>query len=89
MLDIQGQSRPTSKTQKDIGCDEYSIGTATNHPLKRSDVGPSYILTARLRSGIAVVQNENIVVFPNPTNGLFYIYAETNILDIARIYKEK
>ena len=43
MLDIEGQPRPADKTQKDIGCDEFSTYKATNHPLKKSEAGPSYL----------------------------------------------
>jgi len=43
MLDIQGQERPADKTKKDIGCDEFSNGKITNHPLKKSEVGPAYL----------------------------------------------
>ena len=43
MLDIQGQARDADKSKKDIGCDEYSNGTISNHPLKKTEVGPSYL----------------------------------------------
>ncbi len=43
LSDISGQSRPNSATSKDIGSDEYSTGTTTNHPLLVSEVGPSYL----------------------------------------------
>ncbi len=43
MLDIEGQPRPLDKTQKDIGCDEFSIDKTTNHPLKKSEAGPAYL----------------------------------------------
>lgn len=43
MLDIQGQSRTADKSKKDIGCDEYSNAAISNHPLKKSEVGPSYL----------------------------------------------
>jgi len=43
LLDFEGQSRPTDKTLKDIGCDEYTTGTIINHPLVLTDVGPSYL----------------------------------------------
>jgi hypothetical protein len=44
LLDISGQSRPTTLTLKDVGCDEYNTtSTVTNRPLKLSDVGPSYL----------------------------------------------
>jgi len=45
MLDIEGQERSANKTKKDIGCDEFSKGKITNHPLKKSEVGPSYLTT--------------------------------------------
>ncbi|MDP2886171.1 MAG: chondroitinase-B domain-containing protein [Ignavibacteria bacterium] len=44
LLDISGQSRPTTLTLKDVGCDEYNTtSTVTNRPLTLSDVGPSYL----------------------------------------------
>jgi len=43
ILDIQGQERSADKTKRDIGCDEFSNGKITNHPLKKSEVGPSYL----------------------------------------------
>ena len=45
LLDIEGQARPADKKQKDIGCDEFASGKVINHPLKRTEVGPSYLLT--------------------------------------------
>lgn len=42
-LDISGQSRPLTKTEKDAGCDEFTNGSTTNHPLVLSEVGPSYL----------------------------------------------
>ena len=43
-LDIQGQYRPASRTQKDVGCEEYNAaGTVLNKPLTISNVGPSYL----------------------------------------------
>lgn len=43
LLDIEGQPRPTDKAKNDIDCDEFLTGKTTNRPLKRSDVGPSYL----------------------------------------------
>jgi hypothetical protein len=43
LLDVSGQTRPASKSLKDVGCDEYTTGSITNRPLKISDVGPSYL----------------------------------------------
>ena len=42
-LDVSGQARPTSVTLKDVGCDEYTTGATTNHPLVLSEVGPTYL----------------------------------------------
>lgn len=42
-LDIEGQTRPTDATSKNIGCDQFTTGTIMNHPLTRSEVGPSYL----------------------------------------------
>ena len=39
-LDISGQARVGIK---DVGCDEFTTGTTTNHPLALSEVGPSYL----------------------------------------------
>ena len=43
LLDISGQARPATVTLKDVGCDEYTTGTTTNHPLALSEVGPSFL----------------------------------------------
>ncbi len=43
LLDISGQPRPVLKSDKDIGCDEFTTGNTTNHPLVLSEVGPSYL----------------------------------------------
>ena len=79
LWDIEGQSRPTNQTQKDIGCDEYSTGAVTNHPLLSSDAGPSYLMTPTLSYDIILGKKENIEVFPNPTNGIFYVTTGTKI----------
>jgi hypothetical protein len=43
LLDISGQTRPATVVLKDVGCDEYTTGTTTNHPLALSEVGPSFL----------------------------------------------
>jgi hypothetical protein len=43
LFDISGQARPLSVTLKDVGCDESTTGTITNHPLILTEVGPSYL----------------------------------------------
>ncbi len=45
LLDINKDARPSDKASKDVGCDEYSTATSTNHPLSLSEVGPSYLVT--------------------------------------------
>jgi hypothetical protein len=42
-FDIVGRPRPASKTLKDVGCVEHTVGKSTNHPLTLSEVGPSYL----------------------------------------------
>jgi regulation of enolase protein 1 (concanavalin A-like superfamily) len=43
MLDANGRTRPVDRTQKDVGCVEYTTGTITNRPLTLAVVGPSYL----------------------------------------------
>ena len=43
LLDISGQPRPSTRTSKDVGCDQYTAGTTLNRPLTLADVGPSYL----------------------------------------------
>jgi len=43
LLDISGQARPATVNLKDVGCDEYTTGTTTNHPLALNEVGPSFL----------------------------------------------
>ena len=42
-LDIQGQSRPSSTTLKDVGSDEFKTGSVINHPLQLCETGPFYL----------------------------------------------
>ncbi len=47
LLDIKGQNRPVSRILKDVGCDQFNAtATVINHPMKLSDVGPSYLQTS-------------------------------------------
>lgn len=43
LFDISGQTRPATRTLKDVGCDEYAVGGTVNRPLTLADVGPSYL----------------------------------------------
>ncbi|HAP35274.1 MAG TPA: hypothetical protein DCQ28_04780 [Bacteroidetes bacterium] len=65
LFDISGQSRPATVTQKDIGCDEYTTGSTTNHPLVLSEVGPFYLggpnpLPVELQSFTATIHRGNV-----------------------------
>ncbi len=61
MFDISGQSRPATAAQKDVGCDEFTTGPTTNHPLVVTEVGPFYLggplLPIRLISFGVITQN--------------------------------
>ena len=68
LFDGSGKSRPTTITLKDVGSDEFTTGTTTNHPLTVSEVGPSYLGGPSL----SVSTNEKfdtqnaIAIFPSP-----------------------
>jgi hypothetical protein len=64
LFDISGQARPTTVTLKDVGCDEYTTGTTSNHPLNLSEVGPSYLVT--LATDTHDLSTTKTNVFPNP-----------------------
>ena len=64
LFDISGQARPSTVTLKDVGCDEYTIGTTTNHPLTLAEVGPSYLLVPLANT--IDLSLEKTIIFPNP-----------------------
>jgi hypothetical protein len=51
-------------TSKDVGCDEYTTGTTTNHPLTLAEVGPSYLLVPLANT--IDLSDKKASVFPNP-----------------------
>ena len=63
-LDISGQMRDLLVTSKDVGCDEYTTGTTTNHPLTLAEVGPSYLLVPLANT--IDLSDKKASVFPNP-----------------------
>ncbi len=72
LFDISGQSRPSTVTSKDVGCDEYyTTGTTTNHPLTLSEVGPSYLMV--LSANAFDLSDKKVIVFPNPVKNNFTI----------------
>ena len=64
MFDISGQARPSTVTLKDVGCDEYTTGTTSNHPLTLEEVGPSYLLVPLANT--INLSDEKTIIFPNP-----------------------
>ena len=66
LFDISGQARPSTVTSKDVGCDEYTTGTTTNHPLTLSEVGPSYLMA--LSANTFDLSDKKTSIFPNPVN---------------------
>ena len=70
LFDISGQARPATVTLKDAGCDEYTTGTTTNHPLTLSEVGPSYL---SLASSTFEINDKKTILYPNPAKNNFQL----------------
>lgn len=70
LFDISGQARPAIVTLKDAGCDEYTTGTTTNHPLTLSEVGPSYL---SLASSTFEINDKKTILYPNPAKNNFQL----------------
>ena len=77
LFDLSGQARPATITQKDVGCDEYTTGTTTNHPLTITEVGPSYLVA--LSSNTFEVNDANPIIYPNPAKNSFQLKWPTMI----------
>lgn len=75
LFDISGQARPSTVTLKDVGCDEYTTGTTTNHPLALAEVGPSYLVLA---TNSFEINENNSNLYPNPTKDSFQIKLPAN-----------
>ena len=76
LFDISGHARPSTVTLKDVGCDEYTTGTNTNHPLNLAEVGPSYL--AVLSTESFDLLNQKTLVYPNPAKNNFTIQFPKN-----------
>ncbi len=82
LFDIAGRPRPTTVTQKDVGCEEYTTGLVTNRPLNLADVGPSYL---------SALANENfemesrVILHPNPAKNNFNIQFPNNYIEDSEI----
>lgn len=77
LFDISGQARPASVTLKDVGCDEFTTGTTSNHPLTLSEVGPSYLIP--LSSTTFELSDSKACIFPNPVKNNFTIHLPSTI----------
>lgn len=66
LFDVSGQARPSLATSKDVGCDEFTTGSTSNHPLALSEVGPSYLGG----TGGGGLQNQTITFPAIPTKAL-------------------
>lgn len=84
LLDFEGQTRPIVATLKDVGCDEFTTGIATNQPLIRSEAGPTYLATNLAATSFERDKNK-IVLFPNPTYDRFFVDINKNSNTIAAI----
>ncbi len=79
LLDIEGQLRPTSRNIKDIGCDEFSNAMSTKRPLVLCDVGPSYLCPNSSDSKVLKTEDDILIVYPNPSNGIFTVKTSSTI----------
>lgn len=80
LFDISGQARPATVTLKDVGCDEYTTGTTTNHPLTLSEVGPSYLVLANTSFEL---NDSNSILYPNPTKNSFQLKLPANYNQVS------
>jgi len=84
LYDISGQPRAVSKSLKDVGCDEDTTGTITNHPLLVTQVGPAYLNGPKLQTiSFAAIPAKSITdaaFSPNAsaTSGLAITYQSSN-----------
>ncbi|NDP26125.1 MAG: T9SS type A sorting domain-containing protein [Flavobacterium sp.] len=74
LFDAGGKLRPTIITLKDVGSDEFTTGSTTNHPLAVTEVGPSYLGGPLSVNSFGVLDTKSAIkVFPNPMTTSFGI----------------
>ena len=73
LFDGSGKSRPATLTLKDVGSDEFTTGATSNHPLTSSEVGPSYLVVPLSINTNELLDNDDIILFPNPATTSFCI----------------
>ena len=68
LKDIQGQPRPILRTQRDVGCDQFSADSIANFPLTLNDVGPDYLkpIATGLQHTLGTISNAEVSAYPNP-----------------------
>jgi hypothetical protein len=87
LFDGGGKSRPATITLKDVGSDEFTTGTTTNHPLAVSEVGPSYLggpTLSVITNGKFDTHNA-IAVYPNPAKNAITIETSKEIEDLIAV----
>ena len=84
LLDLSGQLRPVSKILKDVGCDEFTTGVSTNHPLSLSEVGPAYLVRDYTGIQNSIRNDVDLKIFPNPANDRFTV--DYNLVSASDIY---
>ena len=86
LFDTGRKSRPTTITLKDVGSDEFTTGVTTNHPLKLSEVGPSYLVVPLSVNTSEISGNKNtITIFPNPSSTSFSIVNSSNAGEFLKV----
>ncbi len=83
LLDISGQQRPASAILKDVGCDEYTTGASTNHPLAINEVGPSYLIYDFTGNGNGIKEDLDLKVKQN--RAVDSIIIEYNLLSVSNV----
>lgn len=87
LFDGGGKSRPATLTLKDVGSDEFTTETTTNHPLTLSEVGPSYLggPTLSINSTGILNKNNSIAIFPNPATTSFSIKTLSTTAELVKV----
>lgn len=87
LFDGGGKSRPATLTLKDVGSDEFTTETTTNHPLTLNEVGPSYLGGPSLSINSTGILNKNnsIAIFPNPATTSFSIKTLSTTAELVKV----
>ena len=78
LFDIEGQARPASATQKDVGCDQYTTGAISNQPLDSCQVGPAFLCPTTTAVKSIAEDKNGFIVYPNPSCGDFMVIVHEN-----------